>query len=349
MKIKRICEVCGKEFETIPSRIKEGKGKYCSKECYTESQKGHTPKYITPEIKEEMRIAFTGENNPRWKGGKSKRICDECGEKFERYLSPSMLQRNKGRFCSSECAHKNRGRNNQGKNNPNYKPKIKLVCQECGNQFEVNPSRKDTAHFCSNECYSHFKIKQIQNLETHPCYKPEIRIWIDENQGKHFCQCGCGSVIKIEKWHYSQGIPKYLRNHGQKSKEVQQKIREARMKQKAFPKHHTNPELVFEEICKKYNLPFHYVGDGSLWIGKKKPLNPDFCELNGKKIVIEVFGDYWHSPLLNRNMQNHGTLKYRKRYYRRYKWQSIFLWESDLLRKDAEQFVLNTLQKEGAI
>ncbi len=31
--IKKSCEVCGKEFKTYPSKIKMGKGKYCSKLC----------------------------------------------------------------------------------------------------------------------------------------------------------------------------------------------------------------------------------------------------------------------------------------------------------------------------
>ena len=98
----------------------------------------------------------------------------------------------------------------------------------------------------------------------------------------------------------------------------------------------------FEDICKKHNLPFKYTGDGSFWIDK---LNPDFIECNGKKTCIEIFGDYWHSPLLNRNMKVHGTLKYRKRYYKRRKWIPIFIWESDLKRPDAEQFILLQLSK----
>lgn len=231
----------------------------------------------------------------------------------------------------------------------NKKPKIKLICKGCGKEFGVIPSRKDSAKFHSKECYSNFKTKQFQNLETHPRYIAEKYAWIEENQGKHFCQCGCGQPIKIEEWHYRQGIPKYLRNHGQFSKEVKQKIREARIKQKAFPTHHTKPELIFEKICEQNNLDFHYVGDGQLWIGKDRVLNPDFIEANGKKICVEIMGDYWHSPLLNHKMRITGNLNYRKRHYKKYKWQPIFVWETDLKRKDAEQFVLNILKKEGAI
>lgn len=129
---------------------------------------------------------------------------------------------------------------------------------------------------------------------------------------------------------------------------VKQKIIKARMEQ-VFPTHHTKPELIFEEICKKYNISFHYVGDGSLWIGKKKPLNPDFIEANGKKICVEVMGDYWHSPLLNYKIKEGRTLLYRKRYYKKYGWTPIFIWETDLKRDDAEQFVLNELNKKGVL
>jgi len=111
----------------------------------------------------------------------------------------------------------------------------------------------------------------------------------------------------------------------------------------------TNPERIFEKICQRNNLDFHYVGDGSLWIGKKKEkqLNPDFIEANGKKILVEIFGDYWHSPLLRPNMKEYSTLGYRRKHYKQYNWIPLFFWESDLKREDAEQFVLNQLEKEG--
>ena len=128
------------------------------------------------------------------------------------------------------------------------------------------------------------------------------------------------------------------------SKEEREKL--SRMREKVrMPRHHTKPELIFEEICKKHNLPFHYVGDGQLWIGKRKKLNPDFIEANGKKICIEIFGDYWHSLLLNPKLREDATLSYRKGHYKKYGWTSIFLWENDLKRADTEQFVLSVLKK----
>ena len=285
MKIKRICEVCGKEFEVSEAVLKQRIVKFCSRECY----------YI-----------YLRAGNSHLKKERIKRICKECGREFE--VKASRLKTGRGRFCSRKCKYEWLSKFFKGKNSPCWKPKIKCICEYCKKEFEVIPSRIEGGNgkFCSRVC----KDK-----------------WQSEN-------------MQEEKNHF------FGKSHTVKTI---QKIREARMKQKAFPKHHTNPELIFEEICKKNNLPFHFVGDGSLWIGKKKSLNPDFCELNGKKIVIEIFGDYWHSPLLNYKLKEERTLNYRKQYYRRYKWQPIFLWESDLKRSDAEQFVLNTLQKEGAI
>lgn len=43
--------------------------------------------------------------------------------------------------------------------------------------------------------------------------KPERR-WILKNQGKHFCECGCGEAIEIIRQHrYERGIPCFLPGH----------------------------------------------------------------------------------------------------------------------------------------
>lgn len=41
----------------------------------------------------------------------------------------------------------------------------------------------------------------------------EISKWVEEHQGKHFCDCGCGKVIEIKRQHHYEGIPRYLQNH----------------------------------------------------------------------------------------------------------------------------------------
>ena len=47
-----------------------------------------------------------------------------------------------------------------------------------------------------------------------------VDIWVKENQGKHFCKCGCGGIIIIKDHHFRSrfGIPDYLTGHNNKDK-----------------------------------------------------------------------------------------------------------------------------------
>jgi len=56
----------------------------------------------------------------------------------------------------------------------------------------------------------------------------------------------------------------------------------------------TAPERKLIDIISKYNLPYKYVGDGNFTV---QHLNPDFVNINGKKKLIEIFGDYYHTTL----------------------------------------------------
>ena len=77
-KIKRICKVCGKNFEILPSTAKAGKGIFCSRSC-----------------------AMKGNNNPNWVGGKVKRICQICGNEFEVLIC--RVKEGGGKYCSKKC------------------------------------------------------------------------------------------------------------------------------------------------------------------------------------------------------------------------------------------------------
>lgn len=128
---------------------------------------------------------------------------------------------------------------------------------------------------------------------------------------------------------------------GKKVSEETKKIKREQRKHQKIPTHHTKPEMIFESICKRRNLPFKYTGDGSFWI---ENINPDFIECNGKKIVVEIFGDYWHSPLLRNTVSYNQTYEGRKKILKKHGWKLIVFWETDLLREDAEAFVLSVLK-----
>lgn len=55
-RIKRICQICNKEFLVIPHIVKIGKGKFCSRKCADINHK----------------TTFAGRGNPAWRGGRMK-------------------------------------------------------------------------------------------------------------------------------------------------------------------------------------------------------------------------------------------------------------------------------------
>ncbi len=124
------------------------------------------------------------------------------------------------------------------------------------------------------------------------------------------------------------------------SKETIKRIREARKKQK-FPNHHTQPELKFINLIKKYKLPFKYTGDGKFWI---ENINPDFVDCNGRKICIEVFGDYWHNPLKKIGLKWNNTEIGRKKILSKYGWRCLVLWEHEL-KTLSDDRILNKIKK----
>jgi G:T-mismatch repair DNA endonuclease (very short patch repair protein) len=153
--------------------------------------------------------------------------------------------------------------------------------------------------------------------------------------GRVECICKeCGRKIYIQHDQIKRGRGKFC-SRSCRGKAVIRTVRGKTKPQK------TNPELTFEGICKKYSLPFHFVGDGSLWIGNA---NPDFIH-NSRKLCVEIFGNYWHSPLLNGNIKYKHTLEGRRKQLKREGYKLLVFWESDLKRKDAAQFVLYTLKK----
>lgn len=70
--------------------------------------------------------------------------------------------------------------------------------------------------------------------------------------------------------------------------------REMKLKQMLKFKSPNYPERRMLEMIERNNLPYKFVGDGSLII---KGFNPDFVNYSGEKILLEVFGDYWHNRL----------------------------------------------------
>jgi len=232
--------------------------------------------------------------------------------------------------------------------------KVEIVCDYCGRVFqreksEVNRNkRRGRKNYCSKECknkaHSLFMLsdKNPTKDNWHKSPSKETRLKISMAlKGKR-----TGEKNPFYGKHHTPETKAKLSKKfkGRKfSIDTRRKISEARKRHK-IPLHHTLPELIFERICKKYSLPFRYVGDGSFWI---ENINPDFIECNGKKIAVEIFGDYWHSPLLNQHIEWNRTYEGRRAILKKYGWDVIIFWESDLKKEGSELFVLRELEKKG--
>lgn len=102
----------------------------------------------------------------------------------------------------------------------------------------------------------------------------------------------------------------------------------------------SKPNRVEERIqrfCITHQIPLRYVGNGEVWIGKR---NPDFIDYNGRKIVVEIFSDYWHSPLKNPNVQWNRTVNPTMKAYKKYGFDCKIGWDNQLKSdKDIETFL----------
>ena len=68
-----------------------------------------------------------------------------------------------------------------------------------------------------------------------------------------------------------------------------------------------------------------FVGDGEVWIGGRCP---DFINVNGRKTIIEVFGDWWHKN--RRKVRKTATEDWRRAHFAKYGFQTTIIWESEI-------------------
>lgn len=171
------------------------------------------------------------------------------------------------------------------------------------------------------------KGKSLPHLKKYQFKKGNIP-WIKGKRGIHH-----SPLTEFKNGHipWSKGRKRPDITKRNKNPNFQRKVRLAA---KIRP---NKPELKFIELCKKYNFPFKYVGDGSFWIER---INPDFVNVNGKKIAVEIFGQYWHSPLLRRGLKWRNTEIGKREILGKYGWELIVLWDYEL---ESDERVLNKL------
>ena len=95
----------------------------------------------------------------------------------------------------------------------------------------------------------------------------------------------------------------------------------------------TSLEMKLQGIIDKNGLPYKFVGDGSFMIGRK---NPDFININGEKIAIEVYARYYK---LRHTETVEDWKKERQMVFNEYGWTALFFDETQV----NESNILNQL------
>lgn len=86
-RIKVTCGVCRDEFETIPSELARGAGRYCSEECRARARAMGLKAEAEPDRPREPTV---------------ERACERCGATFWVYPQRAKATR-PARFCSWAC------------------------------------------------------------------------------------------------------------------------------------------------------------------------------------------------------------------------------------------------------
>ena len=102
---------------------------------------------------------------------------------------------------------------------------------------------------------------------------------------------------------------------------------------KANSQRPTAPEKQVLDAIEQYHLPYRYTGDGSFII---HGICPDFVNTNNQKIVIEVFGNYFHSPEVLGNEWKRTELG-RIMVYNSLGFRCLVLWEDDIWSATSEE------------
>jgi len=231
--------------------------------------------------------------------------CQECGKEI--LVVPSIAKTKK--FCSRKCRHKWDSEYYKGESNPNWRGgNLERICKWCGRTFNVSRRviNRGDGKFCSYRCYGMAQRKQPIKI----CKNCGKAFW--RKGPKHFCSRECES-----QYYKGKNNPFYGKKH---TKETIKKILKAV---------HAKPNMAESQLISlidEYQLPFQYVGNGEVVIGGKCP---DFIHSKGQKKVIELFGDYWHSPLL-RNVKSISTYDGTKKHYSKYDYECLIIWECEL-------------------
>jgi len=223
-------------------------------------------------------------------------------------------------------------------------------CIDCG--IEISKGKHDR---CKDYAYKHRKQKyyckicgkEVTKKTTILCQKCYIETMVPASGKnanayidgrslvKHYC-IDCGKEISYRskrcKKCSNTGInaPRY----GIKENLQHKKRRIAKIV-KSIHQFPNKTEQLLDKFI-KLTLPkeYKFVGNGKVIIDG---FNPDFININGKKKIIELYGDYWHN--LPGYMERD---KRRLKSYKKYGYKTLIIWEHEL--KEPEKVIAKVME-----
>ena len=150
--------------------------------------------------------------------------CGELANFGKRFIKGHHLRGDKNPMKNSEIA-KQHGDKIRGGKNPAKRPEVRDKISK------ANVGR--VGGFLGKIHTNESNIKRSKSLRD-----KEIDQFVIDNQGKYFCECGCGEGIIIKRRYYNVGIPKFISGHNSKG----------------FNNSHWNGGISFEIYPKEFSI-----------------------------------------------------------------------------------------------
>ena len=234
----------------------------------------------------------------------------------------------------------------KGEKAPNWRGgKIKIKCDICGVEKEVYPSRIRSEHFfCSRKCKGQWQSKNMVG-ENAPNYgnhhTDDVKRRIAKANSTHLCtekerKNRSKSKIGVKNPNYGIHLPE----------ETKEKLSKASIRnwensdyvKNVMKGRHAHPnkfeQRIYEILQKYFPNEWKYNGDFSQGVAIRRKI-PDFVNVNGRKQLIECFGDIFHDGTLNSSWKatEFGT----KAIYSQVGFDCLVLWYSKCEKKTDEQ------------
>ena len=152
-----------------------------------------------------------------------------------------------------------------------------------------------------------------------------------QRTGKYVHCAHCGKLIYRQK---SDIRPRNFCSHACQGKVLRPSKKQIRNALLANLKKPNKVELSLNKILQKH-FPDQFAYNGNLSRGVMlENLVPDFVNVNGEKMVIELFGDYWHGDEKTANRWKNTEFG-RKAVYSQLGYKSVVIWEHELSDPDS--------------